>query len=123
MNLGCPTILIIIGNHNIHWALLDLGVSVNLLPFTVYRILGLRKLKYITTILQLADCSTRFHRGIIEDIFIKVVKFIFVVNFIVLEIEMVVSPKNEIPVMLEQPFLATSNVIINCSNEKNEVDF
>jgi len=33
---GCPTISIVVGNHTIHRALLDLGPSFNLLPFTVY---------------------------------------------------------------------------------------
>ena len=42
---GCPTISCIIGNHRIEHALLDLGASVNLLPFSVYEQLGLSELK------------------------------------------------------------------------------
>jgi len=44
-NPGCPTISIVIGNHNIYQTLLDLGTSVNLLPLIVYARLGLGELK------------------------------------------------------------------------------
>jgi len=50
--------------------------------------------------LQLADHSTRFLRGMVKDILIKVGEFIFSVNFVVLETEVVMSPKNEISVIL-----------------------
>ena len=52
------------------------------------------------SVLQLADHSTRLPRGLVDDALIKAGEFIFLVNFIVLEIEDVVSLENEIPVIL-----------------------
>jgi hypothetical protein len=74
---GCPTITCMIGFSQIERALLDLGASVNLLPYSVYLQLGLRELKSTSMTLQLADRSVKILRGIIEDILIKVDKFFF----------------------------------------------
>jgi len=56
----CPTISIVIGDQLIHRALLDLGASVNLIPFTEYEILGLGHMKPTKMVIQLAvdrlDC-------------------------------------------------------------------
>ncbi|KAG5553972.1 hypothetical protein RHGRI_011741 [Rhododendron griersonianum] len=82
---GCPTISCIIGNHHIDQALLDLGASVNLLPYSVYSQLGLGELKPTQVTLQLADRSVKIPRGVIEDVLIKVDKFYFPVDFIVLD--------------------------------------
>jgi hypothetical protein len=54
---GCPTISCIIGDHDIEQALLDLGASVNLMPYSVYLQLGLGELKPTMVVLQLADRS------------------------------------------------------------------
>jgi hypothetical protein len=50
---GCPTILCFIGEHKIEKALLDLGASVNLLPYSVFQSLNLGELKptFITLLL------------------------------------------------------------------------
>ena len=120
---GCPTISIVVGNHIIHRALLDLGASVNLLPFTVYERLGLGELKSTKMVLQLAERSTRLPRGLIEDVLVKIGDFIYPVDFVVLETEVVVNPENEIPVILGQPFLATSNALINCKDGKMKLTF
>jgi hypothetical protein len=53
-------------------------------------------------------------RGIIEDVLIQVEKFYFPVDFIVLDTEPVEIIGSEIPVILGQPFLATTNALINC---------
>ena len=97
---GCPTMSIVIENHNIHGALLDLGASVNLLRFTMYEKLGLRELKPTKMVLQLVDHSMSLPRGMVEDVFIKTREFIFSVDFVVLETEVVLSPENKIPVIL-----------------------
>ena len=52
---GCPTIFYIIGNYQIEQALLELGVSANLLPYLVYVKLGQGELKPTQVTLQLAD--------------------------------------------------------------------
>ena len=97
---GYPTISIMIGHHDIHHALLDLGASVSLLPFPVCKRLGLGELKPIKMVVQLANYSTRLPRGIVEDLLIKVREFIFPVGFIVLETEVVLCTENEISIIL-----------------------
>jgi len=68
---------------------LDLGASINLLPYLVYLQLGLGKLKPTSMTLQLANRSVKIPRGIIEDVLIKVDKFYVPVDFIVLDTELV----------------------------------
>jgi hypothetical protein len=82
---GCPTISCFIREHKIDRALLDLGVSVNLLPFLVFQSLNLGELKPTSVTLLLADRSVKVPRGIVEDVLVQVDKFIFLVDFIVLD--------------------------------------
>ncbi|XP_039119155.1 uncharacterized protein LOC120255386 [Dioscorea cayenensis subsp. rotundata] len=60
-------------------------------------------------ILQLADRSIRKPRGIIEDVLVKVDKFIFPMDFIILDVD----DKVEVPLILGRLFLATSKAIID----------
>jgi hypothetical protein len=71
--------------NQINRALLDLGASVNLLPYAVYLQLGLGDLKPTATTLQLADRSMKRPRGIIEDVLVKVDKFYYPMDFIVID--------------------------------------
>ena len=64
--------------------------------------------------IQLADRAVKIPRGIIETVLIQVDKFYFLVDFVILDIQPVSNPANEIPVILRRVFLATSNAIINC---------
>ena len=68
-------------------ALLDLGVSVNLLPYSIYKQLGLGELKPTTIILSLADRSVKIPKSVIEDVLVKVDKFYYPVDFVVLDTE------------------------------------
>ena len=113
---GCPTISIVIGATKIERALLDLGASVNLLPYSVYKQLGLGELKPTNVTLQLADRSTRVPRGMVEDVLIQVDKFYFPADFIVLDTQPVENPNTQIPIILGRPFLATSDAFIQCRN-------
>jgi hypothetical protein len=96
----CPTISCTIGISHIEKALLDLGASVNLLPYSVYLQLGLGELKPTSMTLQLADRSVKIPRGIVEDVLIKVDKFYFPVDFIVLDTEPVQNVGVQIPMIL-----------------------
>ena len=84
----------------IEHALLDLGASVNLLPFSVYLQLGLGKLKPTFVTLQLAYCSVRKSRGVVEDVLVKVENFYYLVDFIILDIEPTLHPSANIPIIL-----------------------
>ena len=115
-DLGSPTILVNIGGTCVERALLDLGASVNLLPYSVYKQLGLGELKPTTITLSLADTSVKIPKGIVEDVLVKVDKFYYPVDFIVLDTELVATGANYVLIILGRPFLATSNAIINCRN-------
>ncbi|XP_024035548.1 uncharacterized protein LOC112096355 [Citrus clementina] len=120
---GCPTISCIIGSHRIEHALLDLGAIVNLLPYSVYLQLNLGELKSTSTTLLLADRSVKVPKGIVEEVLVQVDKFIYPVDFIVLETEPVVNNYKPIPVILGRPFLATANALINCRNGLMNLSF
>ena len=106
---GSFTIPCTIGDSTFDKALCDLGVSINLMMLSVFKKLGLGEVKLTTISLQMADRSLTFPRGIVKDVFVKVDKFIFLVDFVVLDIE----EDREIPLILGQPFLATSKALID----------
>jgi len=110
---GVPTISCFIGNHKIEWALLDLGSSVNLIPYYVYLELGLGELKPSNCTLQLADRSVRTPRGRIDDVLVQIDKGYFPIDFVVLDMDPSQASK-QIPLILGRPFLATANATINC---------
>ena len=57
----------------------------------------------------MADQSLTYPRGVIEDVLVKVDKFIFLVDFAVLEME----EDRKIPLILGRPFLATGRALID----------
>ena len=83
-------------------ALLDLGSSVNLLPYSVYKELGLGELKPTRVTLELADRSIKVPRGIIEDVLIQVDTVCYPMDFIILDTQPVEyeSSKRHIPIIL-----------------------
>ncbi|XP_062113674.1 uncharacterized protein LOC133824717 [Humulus lupulus] len=82
---GCSTISCQIGTHEFSQALLDLGASVNLMPYSVYSQLGLGEIKPTSVVLQLADRSIKKPRGIVEDVLVQVDKFYYPVDFLILD--------------------------------------
>ncbi|XP_022872848.1 uncharacterized protein LOC111391815 [Olea europaea var. sylvestris] len=97
------------GNYSNFNCLCDSGANINLMPFSVYRKLGLEELKGISISLQLADESIKYSRGVVENVLIKVGKFIFPVDFIVLDI---VEPGDTSLLILGRSFPSTSCAII-----------
>ena len=122
-DLGCPTISVNIGGTSVEKALLDLGASVNLLPYSMYKQLGLGELKPTSITLSLADRFIKIPKGTIEDVLIQVDKFYYPVDFVVLDTEPVAVGANHVPIILGRPFLATSNSIINCRNGVMKLTF
>ncbi|RVW22962.1 hypothetical protein CK203_093664 [Vitis vinifera] len=112
-----------IGGTVVEKALLDLGASVNLLPYSVYKQLGLGELKPTLITLSLVDRSVKIPRGIIEDLLVQVDNFYYPIDFVVLDIDPIVKETNYVPVILGRPFLATSNAIINCRNGLMQLTF
>ena len=120
---GCPTISVNIGGISVEKALLDLGASVNLLSYSMYKQLGLGELKPTSITLSLADRSIKIPKGTIEDVLIQVDRFYYPVDFVVLDTEPVALGPNHVPIILGRPFLATSNAIINCRNGVMQLTF
>ncbi|KAH9724028.1 hypothetical protein KPL70_007340 [Citrus sinensis] len=84
---GSFTIPYSIGTRYTGRALCDLGASINLMPLSVFKQLGVGEYRPTTVTLQLADRSHVYPEGKIEDVLVNVDKFIFPVDFIVLEFE------------------------------------
>ena len=120
---GSPTISVNIGGNCINKSLLDLGASVNLMPYSVYKQLGLGELKPTNITLSLADRSVKIPKGIVEDVLVKIDKFYYPVDFVVLDTEPIASEPNHVPIILGRPFLATANAIINCRNGVMQLTF
>ena len=120
---GSPTISVNIGGNCIDKSLLDLGASVNLLPYSVYKQLGLGELKPTNITLSLADRSVKIPKGIVEDVLVKIDKFYYPVDFVVLDTEPIANEPNHVPIILEIPFQAIANAIINCRNGVMQLTF
>ena len=97
----------------------------NLLPYSVYKELGLGELKPTHVTLELADRSIKVPRGVIEDVLIQVDTVYYPVDFIILDTQPIESEssKRHIPVILGRPFLATANAIIHCRNGLLKLSF
>ncbi|XP_070023381.1 uncharacterized protein LOC142175530 [Nicotiana tabacum] len=106
---GSFTIQISIGKYAVGRALCDLGASINLMPLSVFRQLGLGEPRPTTVILQLADRSLAHLEGVIEDVLVQVGSFIFPADFVILDYK----PDQEVPFILGHPFLATGRAIID----------
>ncbi|XP_062114339.1 uncharacterized protein LOC133825404 [Humulus lupulus] len=106
---GSFTIPCTIGNFESMNTLCDLGASINLMPLSVFKRLKLGEARPTTVTLLLADRSIAHPRGIIEDVLVKVDKFIFPADFIVLDME----EDANVPIILGRPFLATGRALID----------
>ncbi|GKA13080.1 reverse transcriptase domain-containing protein [Tanacetum coccineum] len=95
-------------------ALADLGASINLMPLSIWKKLSLPELTPTQMILELADRSTTSPSGIAEDVFVKVGKFHFLADFVV--VDYVVDPR--VPLILGRPFLRTARALIDVYGEE-----
>ena len=89
----------------------------------MYKQLGLGELKPTNITLSLADRSVKIPKGIVEDVLVKVDKFYYLVDFVVLDTKPLANGPNHVPIILGRPFLATANAIINCRNGVMQLTF
>ena len=85
------TIPCIVGTSDFPICLCDLGASINLISLSIFRNLGLGDVKPTNMSLELADHSIKKPHGVLEDVLVKVDKFIFLVDFVVLDFEKIAS--------------------------------
>ncbi|GJV26819.1 reverse transcriptase domain-containing protein [Tanacetum coccineum] len=90
-------------------ALADLGASINLMPLSVWKKLLLPELTPTRMTLELANRSVAYPVGVAEDVFVKVGKFYFPANFVVIDYD--VDPR--VPFILGRPFLRTARALVD----------
>ncbi|GJS73115.1 reverse transcriptase domain-containing protein [Tanacetum coccineum] len=95
-------------------ALADLGVSINLMPLSVWKELGLPELISTRMTLELANCDICTPKGIARDVFVPVRKFTFPVDFVIVDYES--DPR--VPLILGRPFLRTARALIDVHREE-----
>nr|GFB48821.1 reverse transcriptase domain-containing protein [Tanacetum cinerariifolium] len=90
-------------------ALADLGASINLMPLSIWKKLRLLTLNDTKMVLELADRTISKPTGVAENVFVKVGKFYFPADFVILDF--VADPR--VPLILGRPFLSTAHVLID----------
>ncbi|GJY09894.1 reverse transcriptase domain-containing protein [Tanacetum coccineum] len=94
-------------------ALADSRASINLLPHSIYKKLGLEALTPTRMTLELANRSITHPMGIAEDVVVRVDGFTFLADFVVVNFE----PNPRVPIILGRPFLRTTKAPIDLYEE------
>nr|GEV19457.1 reverse transcriptase domain-containing protein [Tanacetum cinerariifolium]GEV19458.1 reverse transcriptase domain-containing protein [Tanacetum cinerariifolium] len=95
-------------------ALADLGASINLMPLSIWKKLSLPKITPTQMTLELSDRSITRPKGVAEDVFVKVGKFYFPTDFVVVDFE--ADPR--VPLILGRSFLETGRALIDVYGEE-----
>ena len=106
---GAFTIPCTVGSLHFAKALCDLGASINLMPLSIYKKLGLDDPKPIAMRLLMADRAVKRPIGILHDVLIKVESFIFPADFVILDFEV----DFEVPIILGRQILATGRALVD----------
>nr|XP_016480913.1 PREDICTED: uncharacterized protein LOC107801994 [Nicotiana tabacum] len=105
-----------LGSTKFSKSLCDSGASINLMTLSIFRKLEgqIGEIRSIHVSLQLADQTTIIPEGIVEDILVRVDKFMFPMDFITVNME----ENIEVPLTLGRPFLATGRTILDIQERK-----
>ncbi|XP_070041617.1 uncharacterized protein [Nicotiana tomentosiformis] len=114
---GAFTISCTIGSAEFAKAFCDLRTSINLMPYSVFKTLGIGKPRPTSMRLQMADRTMKRPLGVIEDVLVCVDKFILLADFVILDCEV----DYEVLIILGTPFLATWKAL--CDVEAGELTF
>ena len=114
---GAFTIPCTVGSVHFAKALRDLGESINLMPLSIYKKLGLGDPEPTVTRLLMADRIMKRPIGILHDVLVKVESLIFPEDFVILDFEV----DFEVPIILGRPFLTTGSVLVDM--EKGQMKF
>ncbi|GJR58861.1 reverse transcriptase domain-containing protein [Tanacetum coccineum] len=95
-------------------ALADLSASINLMTLSVWKKLSLPELTLTRLTLKLANRSVAVPEGVAKDVFVKVGKFYFLADFVVVDYD--VDPR--VPLILERPFLRMARALIDVHGEE-----
>jgi len=94
-------LLVFIGALSVDNALLDLGANINLMPLATLRKIGDLKVQPTKMQLQLVDRSIKYPYGVVEDVLVRVDKFIFPVDFVIVD----TKEDEEVQLILGIPFM------------------
>ena len=106
---GSFTIPCSIRKYEFKKALCDSGASINLMPLSVVQRLSLGELTPTAITLQMVDRSMAQPKGVLEDVVVKLGKFIFPVDFVIMKME----EDTQVPLLLGRPFLGTGAALID----------
>ncbi|KAH9716155.1 hypothetical protein KPL71_021360 [Citrus sinensis] len=119
---GTFTIPCTIGNTRFKRCMLDLGASINIMPYSIYNSLNLGPMEETGIIIQLADRSNTYPKGVMEDVLVQVNELVFPADFYILEMEDELSP-NPTPILLGRPFLKTARTKIDVHDGTLTMEF
>ncbi|GKD33393.1 ribonuclease H-like domain, reverse transcriptase, RNA-dependent DNA polymerase [Tanacetum coccineum] len=103
-----------INNNCFEKALADLGASVSFMPLSTYLNLGLGELAHTKLTVELADRIVKHPKGIAENVLVGISKFVFLVDFIILDMPEDIN----VPLILERPFLSTAHAKVDVFKRK-----
>ncbi|XP_070017778.1 uncharacterized protein [Nicotiana sylvestris] len=114
---GAFTIPCTIGSADFGKPLCDLGASLNLMPYSIFKTLGIGKPRLTSMRLQMADRTMKRPLVIIDDVLVRVDKFILPADFVILDCEV----DYEVPIILGRPLLTTAKALVDV--EAGELTF
>ncbi|XP_059288604.1 uncharacterized protein LOC132041950 [Lycium ferocissimum] len=114
---GAFTIPCSIVHHYFAPALCNNGVSINLMPLSIYKQSGLGMLRPTTMRLQMADGSIKRPVGVVDDVLVRIGEFMLPADFVILDCAI----DRDIPIILGRPFLAIGRALMD--SEKNKIKF
>ena len=118
-DMGTFTIPCTIGLLHFSKELCDLGASINLMPLSIYKKLGLGNPKFTEMRLMMADGTVKRPIRILHDVLVKVESFVFLVDFLILDCEV----DFDVPIILGRPFLATSRALVDMEKWQMKFQF
>ncbi|XP_050908679.1 uncharacterized protein LOC127122381 [Lathyrus oleraceus] len=115
---GVVTIPCTIGDRSFNKALINLGASVSIMPLYIYKKLGIGVVQDTRMTLQFTDRSVKKPYGIVEVVLVKIDKFVFPVDFVILEM----PEDEEIPLILGRPFFGDGRVLDKHRRSNNDAE-
>ncbi|GKD97966.1 retrovirus-related pol polyprotein from transposon TNT 1-94, partial [Tanacetum coccineum] len=106
---GSFILLCVIGDTTVSNALVDLGASISVMPFSIFKRLGMGNPKPINMMIEMVDRSMQSLKGIVENVLVKIHNFIFPVDFVILDI----IEDDKVPIILGRPMLVTAHAKID----------
>jgi hypothetical protein len=111
---GSFTIPCSIGGVASNHELADLGTSINVMPTSMFKRLGIGEPHSTMMSIQLVERSIKYPKGIAENLLVKVGEFVFPADFVILDM----GEDMDVPLILGRPFPATTRALVDMSEGK-----